>query len=43
MLPQVSGLHDVEPYEWHETSPGRFERYLDGVELFFTQINTAAV
>jgi hypothetical protein len=43
MLPPVSGLHDVEPYEWHETSPGRFERYLDGVELFFTQINTAAV
>jgi hypothetical protein len=42
MLPPVSSLDDVEPYEWQETSTGRFERHIDGIELFFTKINTSA-
>lgn len=43
MLPHVSTLDDVEPYKWQETSPGRFERHIDGIELFFTNINSLSL
>ena len=41
MLPPVSSLDDVEPYKRQETYPGRFERHIDGIKLFFTKINAA--
>lgn len=41
MLLPVSRPDDVETYRWQETSPGRFERHIDGIELFFTKVNAA--
>lgn len=34
-------LKGLELYKWKETNSGHFERHIDGIELFFHQVNAA--